>query len=165
MASDHSFDIVSKVDPQEITNAINQTEKELANRFDLKDAKTEIDFNPTEFQIVIASQDAFKVKAVYEILGQKLIKRNISTKALSAGEIKSALGGTARQEITLQNGIPKDQAKLLIKDIKDSGFKVQTQIQEDQVRVTAKKIDDLQAIMKLLQGKEYPFHLQFMNYR
>ncbi len=166
MASDmHSFDIGSKIDYQEMDNAINQTNKEVETRYDLKDAESEIDFNKTDHKLNFQAKDEFKLKAVIEIFKQKLIKRQISPKALMPGEIKAALGGTAKQEIKLQQGIPKDKAKDIVKDIKDTGLKVQTQIQDDQIRVSSKKIDDLQAIMAALKDKDYGIHAQFLNYR
>ena len=115
--------------------------------------------------MLFQAKDEFRLKAVVEIFKQKLIKRQISPKALTLGEIKSALGGTAKQEIAIQQGIPKDKAKEIVKDIKDSGVKVQAQIQEDQIRVSSKKIDDLQAVMGALKEKDYGIHAQFLNYR
>lgn len=165
MADTHSFDIGSKIDYQEMDNAINQTDKEVDTRYDLKDAESTIEFNRSEHKLNFQAKDEFKLKAVVEIFKQKLVKRGISIKALTGGDIKSALGGTAKQEFKIQQGIPKDKAKDIVKDIKDSGLKVQAQIQDDQIRVTSKKIDDLQAVMQVLKDKDYGIHAQFLNYR
>ncbi len=165
MADTYSFDIGSKIDHQEVDNAVNQTLKEVATRYDLKDANAELEFVASKPLFNLSASDEFKLKAVYEIFKQKLIKRNISTKALTPGTIKSAMGGTAKQEITLQQGITKEKAKEINKDIKDSSLKVQTQIQDDQIRVTAKKIDDLQSVIALLREKDYGIDMQFLNYR
>ena len=165
MADNHSFDIVSEIDFQEVTNAVNQAKKEVLQRYDLKDSNTEIDFDPKEKKLKLSSSEEFKLKATVEILIQKLIKRNISPKALDHGEMESALGGRAKQEITLTAGISTEKAKEINRDIKDSKLKVQTQIQGEQIRVSAKKIDDLQEVMKLLREKEYSLPLQFNNYR
>ena len=154
MASDHSFDIASKIEPQEIINGVHQAEKDLENRFDLKDSGSKIEY-----------VHEYKVKAVYEILQQKLIKRNISPKAFTLGPIKQALGGTAKQEITIQQGIPIEKAKEIVKEIKAAKLKVQAQIQGDQVRVSAKKIDDLQEVIKLVKELNLDFHVDYLNYR
>jgi cyclic-di-GMP-binding protein len=165
MASDHSFDIACKVDPQEVDNAVNQALKEIVNRYDLKDSKSEIDFNKTENKLSLTSSDNYKIKAVLEILKQKLIKRDISPRALEEKEIQKASGDTAKQDIIIQQGIPVEKAKDMIKDIKATKMKVQCQIQDDQIRVTAKKIDDLQAVMQLIRSKDYGIHTQFSNMR
>lgn len=165
MSDNHSFDIVSKVDYQELSNAVNQALRDIQQRFDLKDSNSEIDLNTKENKLTLHSADEYKVKAVYEILQVKLVKRAISLKALKLGEIESALGGRAKQEITIQQGISKESAKEVTKEITQSKLKVQTQIQGDQVRVIAKKIDDLQAVIKVLQGKNFDIPLQFINFR
>ena len=165
MADNHSFDIVSEVDFQELSNALNQTEKEVSQRFDLKDSKTTLEFNPTEKQIHINSQDEYKLKAVYEILKAKLVKRNISLKALDPGKIESALGGRAKQDIKILQGLDKEKAKLINSDIKESKLKVQSQIQDEKIRVSSQKIDFLQSLISLLKSKEYNFPIQFTNYR
>ncbi len=165
MADTYSFDLGSKVDLQELENAIQQTLKEVANRYDLKDADAALEYKSSDSKLHLSAADDYKVQQVYDIFKQKLVKRNISTKVLTPGPIKSALGGTAKQEIELQNGISKEKAKDIIKDIKDSGLKVQTQIQDTQIRVTAKKIDDLQAIIALVRGKDYGIDVQALNYR
>lgn len=165
MADTYSFDIGSKIDYQEVDNAINQTNKEVETRYDLKDSESEIDFNRAEHKLNFQAKDDFKLKAVVEIFKQRMIKRGISPKALTGGEIKSSLGGKAKQEFKIQQGIPKENSKEIVKDIKDTGVKVQTQIQDDQIRVTSKKIDDLQAVMAVLKEKDYGFHAQFLNLR
>ncbi len=165
MASEHSFDIVSKVDDQEVVNGINQAMREVTTRYDLKDSKSEIEFKEKDHTIALEAPDEFKLKAVYEILIQKLVKREISPKAISAGKIELGSGGCARQTLTLQQGVPVEKSKEIIKDIKDGKFKVQVQIQGDQVRITSKNIDDLQAVMKFIRGKDYPYHLSFTNFR
>ena len=165
MADTYSFDIVSQLDNQEIDNAVNQALKELQNRYDLKDSKSDIDFRPAEDLIELESSDDFKIKAVLEILKQKMMKRNLPLKALSEEKVEMVGGGRAKQKIKVQQGISKDYAKEVVRHIKDSGIKVQTQIQEDQIRVTSKKIDDLQGVMSVLRGKNYAFNIQFINYR
>jgi uncharacterized protein YajQ (UPF0234 family) len=163
--ADHSFDIVSKVDMQEVINAINQAEKEVGTRFDLKDSGSEITLKESEKKIHLVSSDDYKIKAVLEILNQKLLKRNVSIKAFKPGDIESRAGNTVKQEITIQSGLSQEHAKTLIRDIKDEKFKVQTQIQGDQIRVVAKKIDDLQSVIQFIRGKNYPFDVQAINYR
>lgn len=163
MATDHSFDIVSKVNLTEFDNAIQMSLKEILNRFDFKGTKTEI--NRETDKLVIISDDDYKLKAVIEILSGKLVKRGISLKFLEHGKVDQALGGTVRQEIKIKQGIPQDQAKEINKKIKESGLKVQTQIQGDQIRATAKKIDDLQAVIQFLKKSSLPIELQFVNYR
>ena len=165
MASQHSFDIVSNIDMQEVDNAFHQTQKEMQTRYDFKGAKSTIELKPKERQIVIHADDDFKRKAIIDILQSKLIKRGISIKALQYGAVDDASGGTQRQTITLQSGIDKDNARMLVKMIKDTKRKVQAAIQEDQVRVTAGKIDDLQAIIQLIREADLTFDVQYVNYR
>lgn len=165
MANQFSFDIVSEVDNQEVDNAINQALKEIHQRYDFKGSKSEITFNKKENTINVASDDEFKIKSVIDILQNKMIKRGISIKALKYGNIESASGGTVRQEIKLQQGIEKDDAKMIVKMIKDSKLKVQAAIQDEQVRVSGKVKDDLQAVMKLLKDSDLSFAFQFTNYR
>lgn len=165
MADTYSFDVVSKVDYQEVDNAINQAMKEILQRYDFKGSKSSIELNQKENSILLASDDDFKLKAVVDILQNKFIKRNVPLKAITYGTIESASGGTVRQTITLQNGIDKENAKLLTKMIKDSKLKVQAQIMEDQVRVSSKSKDDLQAVMQLLRAADLKFAMQFLNYR
>ncbi|HMV26114.1 YajQ family cyclic di-GMP-binding protein [bacterium] len=159
----HSFDIVSKINMQELTNAVNQAVKEIQTRYDFKDSKSTIELGKDE--IVIHSDDDFKLKAVIDILQNKMIKRAVPIKALKYGKVEEASGSTVRQHIKLQNGIEQDQAKKIVAMIKDLKMKVQASIQGDQVRVQAKDIDDLQAIIKTLKEKNFDFAMQFENYR
>ncbi len=165
MADMHSFDIASKVDHQEVINAVNQALKEISQRYDLKDAKCDIEFKPADHLIILTAADEFKVEAVGDVLKQKMVKREISLKALTFEEIKSALGGTAKQEVKLQDGISSEKAKEIVKDIKETKSKVQAQIQGDQVRVSGKSIDDLQSIMQHIKSKDYDIHIAFSNFR
>ncbi|HUL43898.1 MAG TPA: YajQ family cyclic di-GMP-binding protein [Bacteroidota bacterium] len=165
MADTSSFDIVSKVDMQEVDNALNQARKEILQRFDFKGSKTSLDLNQKEFQLIIVSDDEFKMKAVVDILQEKLIKRGVPLKALTYSGIEAAAGGLVRQTVKLQNGIDKDNARLLTKMIKDSKRKVQAQIMEDQIRVSSKSKDELQAIIQLVRQADLKFAVQFVNYR
>jgi uncharacterized protein YajQ (UPF0234 family) len=165
MAQQHSFDIVSTVDMQEVDNAFNQTRKEMSTRYDFKSSKSTIELKPKERQLVILADDDFKRRALIEILESKFVRRGISLKAMQYGEPEDAASGMLRQTITLQNGIDKDNARMLVKLIKDMKLRVQAAIQEDQVRVTAGKIDDLQAVIQALRAKEFSFDVQFVNYR
>ena len=165
MADNHSFDVVSKIDMPEVNNAVNQAAKELLQRYDLKNSNSSIELNQKEYSIVLKSSDEYMLKSVNELLRLKLVKRNVSPKALNYGDVEDSAGSSVCQKITLQNGIPQDKAKQMVKDIKAKKMKVQSQIQEDQVRVIAKKIDDLQEVMRLLKEKDYDIHLEFINYR
>lgn len=165
MAAQYSFDIVSEVDSQEVDNAINQAMKEILQRYDFKGSKSEITFNKKENAVNVASDDEYKLKAVIDILQNKMIKRGISIKALKYGSIEPASHGSVRQEIKLQQGIEKEDAKKIVKMIKDTKMKVQAAIQDEQVRVSGKDKDDLQAVMKLLRDSELDFAFQFTNYR
>ena len=165
MADNHSFDITSTVNIQEVLNAVNQSLKEIKQRFDLKNTKSEIELNQKEYLITVCSDDEYKLKSVVEVLKTKMVKRSVPSRALQFGEIQEAPGGSARQEINLQNGIPKEKAKDIVKDIKATKIKVQAQIQEDQVRVIGKKLDDLQEVMKIVKEKDYGIHIECGNYR
>ena len=165
MADEHSFDIVSKVDLQEVLNAVQQAMKEISQRFDFKGSKSSLDLNKDKHEISVISDDEQKLKIVLDILQTKLVKRGVSLKALQYGKIDQASGGTVRQIITLQQGIPVEKAKEIVKLIKETKMKVQAEIQKDQVRVKAKKIDDLQTAMKLLREKDLGIHIDFSNYR
>ena len=162
---DNSFDIASKIDLNEVTNAIQQATKEIQTRYDLKDSKSSIELTEKDHKIQLASSDEYKLKAVDEILRQKLVKRNVPLKGLSYGTISSASGGAARQEITLQQGISTEKAKDIIKLLKDSKLKVQASIQSDVVRVTGKDRDTLQQAIALVRGKDFGIDIQFTNYR
>jgi len=164
MAAENSFDIVSKVDLQEVRNAIDQAFKEVRTRFDLKDSKSEINLEGEE-AIQLASVDEYKLQAVTEILRQKLVKRGVSLKALTFGKVEPAAGSSVRQKITLQQGIAGEKAKEIVKIIKDSKKKVQASIQGDTVRVSGKDRDALQEIIALLKGRDLGLDMQFTNYR
>jgi len=165
MADSFSFDIVSKVDMQEVDNALNQARKEIVQRYDFKGSKSSIDLKQKEFEIVVLSDDDFKMKSVIDIMQSKFVKRSVPLKALSYGAIEPASGGTVRQVIKMQNGIDKENAKLITKMIKDSKLRVQTQIMDDQVRVSSKSKDDLQTVMNMIRQADLKFAVQFVNYR
>lgn len=161
----HSFDIVSEINFQEADNAINQAIKEIQQRYDLKDSKTEILLNKKEKQIILNTKDEYSRKQAIDIIQTKFIKRGISIKALKLEEPEPAANGRIKQVINLQSGISKDNAKQLTKMIKETKLKVNSQIQDEQVRVTASKIDDLQAIIKLVKEADLSFPVQFTNYK
>ena len=162
---DNSFDIVSKIDLAEVSNAIQQASKEIITRFDLKDSKSKIELNEKDNKLILASADEYKLKAVTEILQGKLVKRNVPFKGLAYGAIQPAAGSTVRQEVTLQQGITKEKASEIVKVIKDSKKKAQASIQGDLVRVSAKDRDTLQEIIALLKAKDFGIDMQFTNYR
>jgi|SRR5687768_9651643 uncharacterized protein YajQ (UPF0234 family) len=162
---DNSFDIVSEVSFPEIDNAINQAMKEITTRFDLKNTKSDIQLNEKDKKILLSSSDEFKLKAVIDILEQKLVKRKVPIKALTYGTVQQAAGSTVRQEITLQQGIPIEKAREIVKTIKDSKKKVQASINGDLVRVSAKDRDALQEVIQLLRGSDFGIDMQFTNYR
>lgn len=164
MATEYSFDIVSKVDLTEVKNAIDQAEREIAGRFDFRGSKTA--FTQEENSIKILSDDEFHLNMVLDILRSKLAKRNVSLKALEYGKIEAASGGTVRQVVTLRQGIPTEEAKKLVKEIKAAGLKAQAQLQGDQVRISGKDKDALQAVQKLVRGMpDLPYDVEFINYR
>jgi hypothetical protein len=165
MAQQNSFDVVSEVNLQEVDNALNQARKEIIQRYDFKDSKTVIDFNEKEKQITLHSIDDFHLKSTVDIVQSKLVKRGVSLKALRYGAVEPAANSTVRQVVTLIIGINKDDARLVVKMIKDSKIRVQAQIMEDQVRVSGKDKDDLQAIIQLLREADLKFPVQFANYR
>ncbi len=162
---DNSFDIASKIDMNEVLNAVQQASKEIHTRYDLKDSKSSVELNEKDHKILLATSDEYKLKAVTEILGQKLVKRNVPLKGLQYGTIIPSAGGSVKQEITLQQGIPTDKAKEIVKVIKDSKLKVQASIQGDVVRVAGKDRDTLQQVIALLRGKDFGIDMQFINYR
>ena len=164
MAQENSFDIVSKVDLQEVRNGVDQAIKEIRQRFDLKDSHSEIEIEG-ETAIQLASDSEYHLEAIKEILGQKLVKRGVSLKNLTYGKLEPAAGKSVRQKITLQQGIPTEKAKEIVKLVKESKKKVQASIQGDTVRVAGKDRDDLQSIIALLKGKDLGVDLQFTNYR
>jgi cyclic-di-GMP-binding protein len=165
MASENSFDIVSKVDMQEVRNAIDQATKEVRTRFDLKDSKSEIRLDESDNAMQLSSADAYKLEAVTEILRQKLVKRGVSLKALTFGTVEPAAGSTVRQKVSLQQGIAGEKAKEIVRIIKDSKKKVQASIQGDTVRVSGKDRDSLQEVIALLRGRDLGIDMQFTNYR
>jgi uncharacterized protein YajQ (UPF0234 family) len=163
MPADNSFDIVCKVDMQEVTNALDQTRREVDTRYDLKGSKNEIKLEKTD--VIITSADEMKLKAVVDIMQSRLHKRGVPLKALTYGTVEPAAGSTFRQKVGLQQGIPIDKAKEIVRLIKDSKLKVQASIQEDQVRVSGKSKDDLQRVMAMVREKDLGIAVQFTNYR
>lgn len=163
MANTYSFDVVSEVNMQEVDNAVNQALKEIKQRYDFKDTKTEIELAKDEIKIL--SDDEFKLNAVIDILKGKFIKRGVSVKALDFGKIEAASMGAARQNAKIVNGLSKEKAKEIANEIKANKIKVQTQIMDNQLRVTGKDKDDLQAVISLLKSKDFGIDLQFTNYR
>ncbi len=166
MATKCSFDITSNIDLQEVDNALNQARKEVAQRYDFKGAKASIEFDPKESKLVLVADDEFKVNALWEIIQTRLVRRNVPVKNLSRGTATPAANSTVRQEITLQQGIPGEKAKDIVKFLKDSKLKkVQASIQGDQLRVTSQSKDDLQDAMRVLRDQDFGVALQFGNYR
>ena len=164
MAQENSFDIVSKVDIQEVRNAIDQALKEIRQRFDLKDSHSEVTLEGDD-AIQLASANEYKLEAVKEILGQKLVRRGVSLKNVTYGKLEPAAGQSMRQRISLQQGIPIEKAKEIVRLVKDSKRKAQVTIMGDTVRVSSRDRDELQAIIALLRGKDLGLELQFTNYR
>jgi uncharacterized protein YajQ (UPF0234 family) len=164
MATDNSFDVVSKVDLQEVRNAVEQASKELRARFDLKDTNSEIKLEGDD-ALQLASSDAYKLQAVTEILQQKLAKRGVSLKALNYGKVEPASNSSVRQKITLQQGVPIEKAKEMVKLIKESKSKAQATIQGDSVRVSSRDRDTLQDMITMLKKHDFGIDLQFTNYR
>ena len=166
MATQCSFDITSNVDLQEVDNALNQARKEVAQRYDFKGAKASIDFDPAASKLVLVADDEFKLNALWEIIQTRLVRRNVPVRNLSRGTPQPAANSTVRQEITLQQGIPSDKAKDIIKFLKDAKLKkVQASIQGDQLRVVSPSRDELQEVMRVLREQDFGVALQFGNYR
>ena len=165
MAKNCSFDIVSNVDLQEVKNAVNQATMEIRQRFDFKGSKSEITLDEKVPALNLVSDDDHKMKSVVDILESKLIKRKVSLKALSYGTVEPAGGNTVRQAIQLQQGIPQEKGKEIVKAIKGMKIKVQGQVMDDQVRVSGKNRDDLQAVMAELKGKDFGIAMSVTNYR
>jgi len=161
--AESSFDVVSSVDLQEVKNAIGQAMKEITTRFDLKGTNSNIELQGGE--LLITTGDESKIKAVRDVLEGRLVKRSVPLKALTFGEVEKALGGTARQKVELQQGIPSEKAREIVKLIKGTKLKVQASIQGEQVRVTGKNRDDLQAVIRLLKETDLGIDMQFTNYR
>ena len=164
MATENSFDIVSKVDLQEVSNAIQNALKEIHTRFDLKDSKSDIQLEGKE-ALVLSSADEYKLKAVTDILQSKLVKRGVPIKSLNYGVVEPAAGSSVRQKITMQQGIPIEKAREIVKVVKDSKKKVQASIQGDTVRISGKDRDALQETIALLKGHDFGIDMQFTNYR
>jgi uncharacterized protein YajQ (UPF0234 family) len=166
VATQCSFDITSNVDLQEVDNALNQARKEVAQRYDFKGAKASVDFDEKESKLVLTADDDFKLNALWEIVQTRLIRRNVPVKNLTRGAVVPAAGSTVRQEITLQQGIPSEKAKDIVKFLKDAKLKrVQAAIQGEQLRITSPSKDDLQEAMRLLREQDFGVALQFGNYR
>jgi len=160
----YSFDISSEMDIQEVKNAIETASKEIRQRFDLKETNSTLELKDA-IEIIVASKDEYTLKAVLDILQGRLIKRGVSLRGLIYEKVEKALGGTVRQKITLQQGIPQEKAKEIMKEIRAAKFKAQPQIQEDKIRVTGKDKDELQAVITFVKGKDFEIDLQFSNYR
>jgi uncharacterized protein YajQ (UPF0234 family) len=164
MAQQNTFDIVSQIDHAEVVNAVNQAMKEVHTRFDFKGSKSEIELEGQE-AIVLTSDDEYKLKSLNDILQTKLVKRSVPLKGLTYGRVESALGGTVRQRIALQQGIPQEKAKEIVKFIKDTKLKVQSSIQGDAVRVAGRDRDTLQEVITALRDHDFGIDMQFTNYR
>lgn len=164
MAADNSFDVVSQYDEQELVNALDQARRDVATRFDLKDTKTDIEYDGKK-DITILTASEFTLKSVRDVLESKLVRRNLSLKILKDVKLEQASGGMVRQHIELQQGISQDLAREITKLLRDSFPKVRAQIQGDAIRVTSKSRDDLQEVIQFLKGREFPVPLQFINYR
>jgi uncharacterized protein YajQ (UPF0234 family) len=165
MAKSCSFDIVSQVDLSEVKNSVNQAMMEIRQRFDFKNSKSEITLDEGKPELTLVSDDEHKLKSVVDILQGKLIKRGVDIKALDYSKVESASGGTVRQTVGIQQGIPQDKGKDIVKFVKGLGLKLQGQIMDDQVRVTGKNKDDLQAAISELKGKDFGISMSFTNYR
>lgn len=165
MSQANSFDIVSEVNMQEVDNALNQARKEITQRYDFKNSKTSIAFDQKEKNITLVSDDDFKLKSVLDIVQSKLVKRGVPIKALDYGKSEPAADSCVRQLVSLRVGIGKEDAKSVVKMIKDTKLRVQAQIMDDQVRVSGKNKDDLQEVMGMLRDANLPFAMQFVNYR
>ena len=165
MAGENSFDVVSQYDEQELANALDQTRREITTRYDLKDTRTELNYDAKKKTLTILSNSEFTLKNVRDVLESKLVRRGISIKIRKPGEIEQAGGNRVRQVIELQSGVSQELAREITKLIRDNFPKVKGQIQGDAVRVVAKSRDDLQAVIAALKAKDYPVPLQFINYR
>ena len=164
MAKEPSFDVVSEVDMQEVSNAVNQTVKEITQRFDFKGSKSVVEIENGN-AIKIVTEDDTRMRNIVDILQSKFINRGVAIKNLEYGKVEPAAGGMVRQSIRVKQGIEADVAKKITKDIKNLKVKVQAQLQDDQVRVSGKKIDDLQAVIAFLRSQDYGVELQFSNFR
>ena len=165
MAKSCSFDIVSEVNMAEVLNAVNQAVTEIRQRYDFKGSKSEIKLEEKENQLVIVSDDEYKLKSVIDVLQSKLVRREVSLKALDYGKVEQAGGNTVRQIIGLQKGIPQDKGKEIVKFLKTLDVKVQGQVMDDQVRVSGKNRDDLQTVISAVKEKDFDISISFINYR
>ena len=165
MAQEFSFDVVSKVDLQEVLNAVQQASKEIATRFDFRGSKSKVEWNEKELTLTLTSDDEGKLKSVKDILETRLVKRGVAVKSLDYQKVEPAAMGTVRQDVKIQQGIASEKAKEIVKAIKDRKLKVQAAIQGDQVRVSGRAKDDLQEVMTLLRAGDFGVPLQFTNYR
>ena len=166
MATTNSFDVTSTIDLQEVDNAVNQARKEVAQRYDFKGSTASMDLDAKNSTLTLAADDAFRLEALWEILSTRMVRRGVAVRNLKRGEIASAAGGTARQVITLQQGIPSDTARDMVKHLKEQKLKkVQAAIQADQIRVSSPSKDELQAAMQSLRAHDFGIALQFGNYR
>jgi len=163
MAQQNSFDIVSQVDRAEVTNAIHQTMKEVGQRFDFKGSSARVVLEDKE--LVLSAEDETKLRNMNDILQQKLVRRGVPLKAFAYGSVEPAAGGTVRQRAQIQQGIPQEKAKDIVKFIKDSKAKVQASIQGDTVRISGRDRDTLQQVIAGLKGRDFGIHMQFTNYR
>lgn len=166
MATQNSFDVTTGADLQEVDNAVNQAVKEIQQRYDFKGTNCTIRFDRAKSQLQLEADDEYRMKALYDVLQSKFVKRGVPLKNMKPGGVEPASGGRARQEVTLTQGIPTDTARQIVKDIKGGGFKkIQVAIQGDQLRVTSPSKDELQAVMQFLRARDYGIELQFGNYR
>ncbi len=165
MASEHTFDISCDTDLQEVDNAVNMAMKEIKQRFDFKGSVSDIKLDKNKGVLHFVSDDEYKLKSVIEILLTKLVKRGVSNKALSFGNVEKGAGNSVKQSADIQQGIPQDKAKEIVKIIKNSKIKVSASIQDDKVRVKGKKIDDLQEVISIIKSKDFDVELQFVNFR
>lgn len=163
MAKDSSFDVVSQIDMQEMDNAVNQTKKEIAQRFDFRGSSASLEFD--EKSLKLTGEDEYKLTAILDVLRQRMAKRNIPLKCLKPGKFEPAAKGTVRQNVEIEQGIPKEKARDIIAAIKASKLKVSAQMQDDQVRVSGAKKDELQAVIQLLKQSDFGIDLQFINMR
>jgi len=165
MAQEFSFDAMSKVDTNLVAECVQVAMKEVSNRFDFKGMVANAEFNPKELALTLTAQDEFKLKSLWDVVSMRLAKRGLPLKNFKLQRVEAALGGTARQAVKVQQGIPSDKAKEIVAELKKSGLKVGSAIQGDQVRVSGRSKDELQAALALLKGKDFGLELQFGNYR
>jgi uncharacterized protein YajQ (UPF0234 family) len=166
MAKDESFDITTGVDLQEVDNAVNQAKREIATRFDFKNVLAEVEYDRPHAKLNVHTTNDYKLEAIWQVLVQRLVARNVPLKNVKRGEVQKAAGGTVRQEITFQQGIEPDTARAIVKFIKEQKFKkAQAQVQGDAVRVSAPSRDELQAVIKAVNGEDWGIELKFGNYR